>query len=72
MGLPCPGVHALRDTHMTTILFQLLRRVPMSDKPVVFVDMVLPRLQNNRNAGCCHACGVQPHAPATARTLNVP
>ena len=43
----------------------------MTDKPVVLVDMVLPRLHNNPDAGYSHACGVQPTALSTARTLDV-
>ena len=56
---------------MTSISIQLLRRVPVTDKPVVLVDMALRRLHNNPDAGYSHACCVQPNALSTARTLDV-
>ena len=66
----CPDIHALRDTSVTAISIQLHRRVPMTDKLVLPVDVVLPRLHNNPDAGYSHACGVLPAALSTARTLD--
>ena len=43
----------------------------MTDKLVLPVDMVLPRLHNNPDAGYSHACSVLPTALSTARTLDV-
>ena len=37
---------------------------------VLPVDVVLPRLHNNPDAGYSHACGVLPTALSTARTLD--
>ena len=71
MLVPCPDVHALRDTHMTSISIRLHRPVLMTDKLVVLVDMVSPQRLNNPNTGYSHACGVQPTALSTARTLDV-
>ena len=67
----CADIHALRDTSVTAISIQLHRRVPMTDQLVLPVDMVLPRLHNNPDAGDSPACGVLPTALSTARTLDV-
>ena len=67
----CPDIHAHRDTSVTAISIQLHRRVPMTDKLVSPVDMVLPRLHNNPDAGYSQACGVLPTALPTARTLDI-
>ena len=40
----CPDIHALRDTSVTAISIQLHRRLPMTDKLVLPVDVMLPRL----------------------------
>ena len=66
----CPDIHALRDTSVTAISIQLHRRVPMTDRLVLPVDLVLPRLHNNPNSGYSHACGVLLTALSTARTLD--
>ena len=66
----CPDIHAHRSISVTAISIQLHRRVPVTDKLVSPVDMVLPRLQNNPDAGYSHACGVLPIALSTARTLD--
>ena len=50
----------LKDTHMTSISMRLHRCVPVTDKPLVLVDMVSPKLHNNPDAGYSHAstfCG---------------
>ena len=50
----------LKDTHMTSIPMQLHRCVPVTDKPLVLVDIVSPKLHNNPDAGYSHAstfCG---------------
>ena len=65
-----PDVHALRETHVKAICARLHSRVPMTDKLVVPVDMVLPRLFNHPNAGYSHACGIQPTALSAARTSD--
>ena len=66
----CPHIHALRDTSVIANSIQLHRRVPMTDKLVLPVDVALPRLHNNPDAGYSHACGVLPTALSTARTLD--
>ena len=67
----CPDIHALRETHVTAISFRLHRRVAMNDTLVVPVDMVLPRLINNPDAGYYHACRALRTAVSTAGTLDV-
>uniref|UniRef100_A0A7S4CIY2 PPi-type phosphoenolpyruvate carboxykinase lobe 2 domain-containing protein n=1 Tax=Eutreptiella gymnastica TaxID=73025 RepID=A0A7S4CIY2_9EUGL len=42
-----PDVHAPMDTHLAAISIRLHRRVPVTDKLVVPVDMVLPGRRNN-------------------------
>ena len=42
----------------------------MTDKLVLPVDVVLPRLHNNPDAGYSHACGALPTALSIARTLD--
>ena len=66
----CPDIHALGDTSGTAISIQLHRRVPRTDKLLLPVDVVLPRLHNNPDAGYSHACGVLLTALSTARTLD--
>ena len=43
----------------------------MTDKQEVPVDIVLPKLLNNPNAGYSHARGMQPTELSTARTLDI-
>ena len=50
----------VKDTHMMSISMRLHRCVPVTDKPLVLVDMVLSKLHNNPDAGHSHAitfCG---------------
>ena len=42
----------------------------MTDELVLPVDVVLPRLHNNPDAGYSHACSVLPTALSTGRTLD--
>ena len=67
----CPDIHVHGDTSVTSTSVQLHRHMPMTDKLVLLVDMVLPRLHNNPDAGYSHACGVLPTALSTAKTLDV-
>ena len=64
----CPDIHALRDTSVTASSIQLHR--PMTDKLVLPMDVVLPRLHKNPDAGYSNACSVPLTALSTARTLD--